>query len=269
MDTDTTNHTPVNPLLASLRIPGETFRLPSQGLFYKSGELDDSVSNGELEVYPMTAMDEVILSTPDKLMSGKAILEIFENCIPQIKKPGDLLSLDVDFLIACLRMVSFGQFMEVLFTHGCEGAKAHTYSIDIQKMINSTRSIDATRLNDEYTHVLENNQVAKLKPMTYLDVVKLFQSQAMMKVDNITEAEAHQLIVEALAGVIQSVDGITDKAFIIEWVSKLPWNWKRSLEKAAQSISKWGTEFVSTHTCKDCGEDMDIHVSANPVSFFM
>ena len=39
-----------NPLLASLRIPGETFRLPSHGLFYTDGELDDSVVNGEVEV---------------------------------------------------------------------------------------------------------------------------------------------------------------------------------------------------------------------------
>lgn len=260
---------PVNPLLAGLRIPGETFRLPSQGLFYTDGELDDSVVNGEVEVYPMTAMEEVILSTPDKLLSGKAIVEIFTHCIPQVKKPGALLSKDVDFLMVCLRMVTFGQFMEITYTHDCETADSHSYMVNLQEMISKTRSIDATKLNDEYTHHVPNGQVVKLKPMTYSDIVALFQNTALMKSEELSEEESQKLVVDTLVSVVQSVDGITDKAMIKEWVIKIPWGWKRGLEKAAQSVSQWGTEFVSTHVCEDCGEEMNIHVSANPVNFFM
>lgn len=269
MNTDTTVVAQVNPLLASLRIPGETFRLPSQGLFYDNGELDGSVVNGEVEVYPMTAMEEVILSTPDKLLSGKAITEIFTHCIPQILKPSELLSRDVDFLMVCLRMVTFGQFMEVSYEHNCEGAKSHNYMIDLQRMINDTRAIDATKMKDEYTHIMPNGQVVTLKPMTYGDIVAIFQTTAMMKSDNVSDEESNKLVIDTLVSVIRSVDNVEDKAFIKEWVTKISLGWKRGIEKAAQSVSQWGTEFSSVHTCQDCGEEMKIHVSANPVNFFM
>jgi len=39
-----------NPLLENLRLPGETVRLPSGGMFYKNGELASHVNNGEIHV---------------------------------------------------------------------------------------------------------------------------------------------------------------------------------------------------------------------------
>lgn len=260
---------PSNPLLANVRIPGETFRLPSQGLFYINGELDDTVVNGEVEVYPMTAMEEVILSTPDKLLSGKAVVEIFSNCIPQIKQPGALLSKDVDFLMVCLRMVTFGQYMEIAYQHDCENAKQNSYMVDLQKMIRETRAIDATRLKDEYSLTLPNGQRVSLKPLIYDDMVALFQNTAMSKTDGSSDEENKRVFIETLARVIHDVDGETNKDFIEEWVTKISWGWKRDIERAAQSVSQWGTEFISTQVCKDCGSDLKIFVSANPVNFFM
>ena len=89
-----------NPLLERIRIPGETFTLPSQGIFYKNGELDDDSKNGEVYIYPMVTYDEIVLKTPDKLFSGEAITEVFQRCVPQIKKPMELLAKDVDFIFS-------------------------------------------------------------------------------------------------------------------------------------------------------------------------
>lgn len=269
MTSETSDATITNPLLPSLRIPGETFRMPSQGLFYENNEVDSSVVNGEVEVYPMTAMEEVILSTPDKLLSGKAVTEIFAHCIPQVKSPGALLSRDVDFLMACLRLVTFGPKMVIAFKHNCENAKEHAYTVDVQRMIATTRSIDATRMKEEYTYTLPNNQVARMKPLTYDEVVKLFQNTAMIKNEGLTEAEAKMLIVDTLASVVVQVDSVTDKQFIREWVAEMSWDWKRKLQTAVQSVSQWGTEFISTHTCEDCGEEIKIQISSNPVQLFM
>lgn len=265
-----TDHTTAhNPLLDRLRIPGETYRLPSQGLFYQNGELDDSVKNGEVEVNPMTAIDEIILSTPDKLLSGKAIIEIFSNCIPQIKNPSALLAKDVDFLLVCLRMVSFGQFMEVSYQHDCVNAREHTYNVDLQKMIRAAKSIDPTTINDSYRTTLPNGQVVMLKPLTYGNVIELYATAAMTKTDDISADEAEMLVINTLASVIQRVDAVEDPLMIREWVAKLPLGWKRMLEQAAQNITQWGVDFTTTQKCKDCGAPMTIQVSANPVSFFI
>lgn len=260
--------TPVNPLLARLRIPGESYRLPSQGLFYENGELSPDVKNGELEIHPMTAIDEITLSTPDKLLSGKAIMEIFQHCIPQILKPNELLAKDVDFLLVCLRQVSFGQFMDVTYQHDCEGALNHTYSIDLQKMVRQSKQVDPTTLNEDYKATMPNGQIAVLKPMTYGNIIELYATASMSKTDDITQDEAEVLVINTLASVIRRVDDIDDKSMIREWVASIPLGWKRNLEQAAQSLTQWGIDFTTEQTCKDCKKKMSVQVSANPVSFF-
>lgn len=257
-----------NPLLAALRIPGETFRLPSQGLFYDEGVLDESVKNGEVEVYPMTAIDEIIISTPDKLLSGKAISEVFARCIPQIKQTHKLLAKDVDFLMVCLRMVSFGQFMEVVYTHQCKDAKEHTYNVDLQAMIRAAKSIDPTTLSQEYVSVLSNGQKVHLKPMTYGDIIELYQDTMLSKTEEMDEREAEKIVVNTISSVVSNVDGISDRNMIKEWAIHLPLGMKKQIQKDINSVGDWGIEMKSRHICQDCGDEMDLRISANPVNFF-
>lgn len=258
-----------NPLLANIRLPGETFRLPSQGLFYSRGELDSSVKNGEVEVYPLTAIEEIILATPDKLLSGKAVLEVFTNCIPQVLNPGQLLAADVDYLMVCLRMVTFGPTMDISYNHHCsDKSKDHTYAVDLQQMIRTTRSVDPTKIESEYFVTLPNGQVVIMKPLTQDAIVELYQNTALGKTGEITQEEAESLVVDTLANAVRSVDGDEDKMRIREWMSKISLGWKRQLERATQQASRWGVDFTTTHTCKDCGAEIEVMVSPNPFNFF-
>jgi hypothetical protein len=257
-----------NPLLTNLRIPGVTYRLPSQGLFYAEGILDPSVQNGEVEVFPLTTIDEIVFSTPDKLLSGKAIEEVFARCVPQVLKPKELLAKDVDFLLVCLRTVSFGDTFEVEHTHNCENAKSHRYNVNLQHMVMSARSIDPTTLNTEYSTTLPNGQKVILKPLNYGDIVNLYQTTILQKTDNMSDDEAMNLIISTLTGIIASVDEVTDKDLIKGWITNLPLGWKRQIEQSTQKISDWGINFTSKQVCMDCQQEMDIQVTANPVSFF-
>jgi len=257
-----------NPLMEKLRIPGATFKLPSQGLFYENGELAPDVKHGELEVYPMTAMDEIVFSTPDKLLSGKAIVEVFSRCIPQILKPTELLSKDVDYLMICLRMVSFEGTMEAFFTHDCEHAKKHSYQIDLNEIIRSAKMVDPTIVKDEYRLTMTNGQVVTLKPLTYQHIVELYQTTALTKRNELTEEEAIKLVVDTITGVIRSVDTITDKDQIRQWVLAVPLGWKRQIEQAAQRVSQWGVDGIVHRACLDCGGAIELYINANPVSFF-
>lgn len=258
----------VNPLMERLRIPGETFRLPSQGQFYTHGELDDSVKNGEVQVNPMTAVDEIILNTPDKLLSGKALLEIISRCVPQVRDPGAMLAKDVDFLMVCLRMVSFGTTMDVSYTHDCEHAREHTYTIDLQQMMRKSKPIDATTVQDLYTVTLPNDQRVFMRPLTYTHIVDLYSAAALNKTDDISQDEAELFIINTLASAIERVDDVVDPLHIREWVIGIPLGWKRKLEQTAQTLSHWGVDFTTQQTCIDCGKSMQVQVSANPVSFF-
>lgn len=257
-----------NPLIGKLRLPGETFQLPSQGIFYTNNELDVFVKNGEVEIYPMTALDEIIFSTPDKLLSGKAVVDVFSRCIPQILKPMELLTKDVDYLMICLRMVTFGQTIDVSHTHSCNDAKSHTYQVDLQKMIRKTKKIDPVTINQQYNVLLPNGQHVTLKPITYGSILHLYDIMVMQKTDEISAEESEQLAITMITSIIKSVDGINDTVLISDWVKQLPLGWKKQIEIAVSNISYWGIDFSTSTKCKDCKAPLELTISANPVSFF-
>lgn len=265
---DETNVLQPNPLMSALFIPGETFRLPSQGLFYSDDVFDGTVKNGEVEVYPMTAIDEIIISTPDKLLSGKAVTEVFAHCIPQIKKAHSLLAKDVDFLMVCLRMVSYGSTIEVVYTHNCKKATEHTYTADLSTMLRSTKSIDPTTFSQEYSCVLFTGQVVTMKPMTYGEVIKLYQDTLADKTKVPDEVETEKMIINTLVSVIKDVDGIVDQDMIREWARKLPIKGKLQIQNTMRAVSEWGVDMKSIQICTDCKKEVELSVSANPVSFF-
>jgi len=257
-----------NPLMQRLQIPGETFRLPSQGLFYTNSELTDDVTNGEVHVFPMTAYDEIVFKTPDMLLSGKAIDEVFQRCIPQIKKPRQLLSKDVDYLITCLRVITYGPEISLIYKHNCENAKQHEYKISLQDLLRKAKAIDPTTLTSVYAITLANGQQVKLRPTTFDTVLKLNQNLNKPG-DQSDEILALQKdMMQVLIDMIESVDEITDKEMISEWANALPAGWVRFMSESIDKVSDWGVEFKATAVCKDCGEPMEMPFSANPVSFF-
>ena len=256
-----------NPLLARLQIPGETFRLPSQGLFYTNGELRDDVKDGELHVFPMTAYDEIIFKTPDMLLSGKAIDEVFARCIPQVIKPRQLLSKDVDFLITCLRIITFGPEITLTYTHDCESAKGHEYKASLQTILRAAKAIDPTTLTSVYEVKMDNGQEVRLRPTVFNTILELNQNLDKSEEAN-TLIAIQQNIMKVLIDMIESVDGITDRQQIAEWVVALPAGWIRFLSDSIDKVSDWGVEFKVEVECKDCGAKMMMPFSANPVSFF-
>jgi hypothetical protein len=257
-----------NPLLDRIRLPGETFKLPSLALFYKNGELDDSVVDGEVHVFPMTTIDEIVLKTPDRLLDGKAIYEVFSRCIPQVKKAGSLLAKDVDYLLACLRLVTYGPEMEIHYAHDCEDAKENNYMIELRPLLQRAKPIDPTTIGSSFKHVLPNGQVVKFRPPLFASVIQLSQAIDFAPSD-ITSEEYGKLVIRTLANMIESVDEVTDSEMIFDWLVALSSGWVRGISDAVKDVSDWGVNFKTPITCKDCGGLIDIEISTNPLTFFM
>lgn len=267
-----------NPLLEKLKIPGETVRLPSLGIFYKNGELSADSQNGEVHIYPMSAYDELIMHSPDKLINGHAIAEVFSRCIPSVIKPLDLFSKDVDFLMMCLRRVTYGPEINIDYQHFCADAKTHTYPIDISKFITNAKNINPTLINSLYTVALENNQIVKIHPIRLKDVISLMQETQKISKKHSTNAEqldadtlsaGESNLLDSISRVIESVDDVTDQQLILEWLRNLPVKMHRQLSKAIDSSSDWGTNTETVEKCKDCGESITLEVPLNPLTFFI
>jgi len=259
--------TDVNPLLARVHMPGSTFKLPSGGIFYKNGELADTVEKGEVHVQPMTAYDEVILKTPDLLFSGEAVKRIFTRCIPEILKPTELFGKDVDFLMICLRKMTYGDSFQLAYTHSCDDAKNHEYSVNIDHFINTTKQINPTTIGKVYTTTIDNGQVVEMHPPKFNDVIKMMQNYDPKVI--LTPEKETENIIETVISVISSVDGVTNKAFIKEWLAELSAGTIGKLSNAIENTTDWGPDFMFKTNCKDCGKEMEITAPINPLAFFI
>ena len=101
-----------NPLAQFFRQPKIYMSLPSNGKFYPTGALE-MPENGELPVFAMTAKDELLMRTPDALMNGASTVEVIKSCVPSIKNPWFMPSIDVDAVLIAIRYATFGQEMGV------------------------------------------------------------------------------------------------------------------------------------------------------------
>lgn len=255
-----------NPLIAKLRLmDGITVRLPSRGLLYKPGILDEDVVDGEVRVFPMTTRDEILMRSPDGLFGGTTIEQIFSRCIPQIKKPLEMFFNDVDFLIVALRQVSYGDDMEISYTHDCEGAKEHSYIVSVDTLMRGAAYIDPLTVDEQYTATLPSGQFVKLRPIRLIDMMDILRPNAMTESDTETvEQEMMKLYVSQ----IESVDDIDDPNMIIEWMRELPMPMVRVIRKVMTEQKSWGISYEQSIVCRDCKSETVISTPLNPVTFF-
>lgn len=101
-----------NPLSQYFRRPALYLKLPSGGVGYPAGSID-MPENGELPVYPMTAIDEITSRTPDSLYNGLAVVDLVRSCVPNIKDPWVMLSTDLDPILVAIKIATEGETMEI------------------------------------------------------------------------------------------------------------------------------------------------------------
>ena len=121
-----------NPLKQFFRQPKVFVSLPSGGLFNKPGSLNGSPEN--IPVFGMTGMDEIIMKTPDALLSGESTVRVLQSCCPVIADGWDVSNLDIDALLVAIRIATYGNIMNV--THICPNCSAdNNYEVDLSKYL--------------------------------------------------------------------------------------------------------------------------------------
>lgn len=267
-----------NPLLDRLnKLPGITVRLPSLGLFYTSGELDDEVVDGEVTVFPMTTADELMMRSSDMLFQGTAIENVLKRCVPQIKHPLELLVSDIDYLLTQLRKVSYGSNIPI--KHDCECAKTeretkkretegtNEYTIPIDSLIQTSKEIDPKKFNDNYKVTLSMGYVVTLQPLRFKDFLNIHKIQED-EIMNDVEA-MRDFVAFNFASITKSIDGIEDKEMIKELYKNLPRSETELIRNKMDKTDPWGIEFTYTITCRHCKKKKQLTTQLNPVYFFI
>lgn len=153
---------PNNPLKQYFRQPAIYLRLPSQGKFYPDGALDMPV-NGEIPIYPMTAIDEITYRTPDALFNGAAVINVIKSCAPNIRDPWAVPNIDIDSLLVAIRIASFGPNME--FESTCpKCGETNDHICDLRGILDRIKAPDYSKT------VAQGDLEIFFKPMTYKTV---------------------------------------------------------------------------------------------------
>ena len=158
-----------NPLKQYFRQPAIYMRLPTGGKYWPAGTLD-MPQNGEIPVYPMTAIDEITYRTPDALFNGQAVVSVIQSCIPSVKNAWAAPSADVNSMLVAIRLASYGHELEISSTcPACETVE--DYAVDLRNVL------DQLKLPDFETTLQYGDLEIAFTPVSYEQQNRSNQSQ--------------------------------------------------------------------------------------------
>ena len=178
-----------NPLKQYFRRPAVYIKLPSNGVGYPAGALD-LPENGEVPIYPMTAIDDITARTPDALYNGSAVADIIKSCVPNIIDPWKINNIDLDAILIAIRSASGDGKMDIETTcPKCE--EISNFAVDLVRMLTQLKSGD-------YEKTLQVNELGiKFKPLTYKEI---------------NHASIGQIEVQRAFSMIDSIQNETEKS---------------------------------------------------------
>jgi len=152
----------INPLMSILRQPKIYISLPSQGRYWAPGSLNPSV-NGEYPVYSMTARDELMLKTPDALLNGQGVVEVIQNCLPNIINAWECPQIDLDTIFIAIRVATYGEKMNMAIKHPSMEDETMDYEVNIREILDQRQA--GTAWEDRLE--VRSDLVVYLKPLNY------------------------------------------------------------------------------------------------------
>ena len=177
-----------SPLSKFKRQPKLYIDLPSKGVWYPKDKLEKSE---ELEVYSMTANDEIAIKTPDALYTGHAVVNIIQSCVPAIKDAWFIPMPDIDYILASIRLASYGEDIQLKST--CkECQNEDDYSLGIQYILDFVQN-----LKQNY-QIKVNDFIFDLRPLTYKEYTEIqqrniqIQRTLFQRIQNMEEGDAKQ-----------------------------------------------------------------------------
>jgi len=132
---DAAPQAPDNPLTQYFRHAKLQVELPSGGKFWNQGALE--LKEGKyLDVLSMTARDEIIMKSPEGLLTGTSVAEAISSCIPGIKDPWHIPAPDLDTVLIALRLASYEH--EMKFKSVCPHCKTlNEDTIDLRVLLDN------------------------------------------------------------------------------------------------------------------------------------
>jgi len=271
-----------NPLANYFRQPKLYLKLPSHGEFYPNGVLDTS-ENEEYAVYAMTAKDELMFKTPDALMNGQATVEVIKSCIPAIKEPWLMPSIDLDACLIAIRIATYGEGMDI--NASCPNCNhLNEFEMNLLSYLDETSKF-------EYQSTLSVGPLTiHIRPYSYKEIsktaIKTLEQQKIFEVvndPNISDEEKverfgqsfvklTELTVDVVAGCITKIstpDGdVEDQNLILEFIENSPSEVFNMVNDHIKDMKELMTLKAQDVECSQCKHKWSVTVTMDQTNFF-
>lgn len=271
-----------NPLKQYFRRPAVYLRLPSGGAGY-TDSIIDMPENGELPIYPMTAIDDITTRTPDALFNGTAVIELIKSCVPNIKDPWSISNIDMDAILVAIKSAS-SESGEMNIDSVCPKCEtSSTFGISLAAVLGSISSPD-------YNKELEYGDLSiKLKPISYKVIndaaMEQFEFQKIAaSVDSIEDDDLrNKTVKEALEKItnitmnllshsveyIKTPTSVVDnRVFILEFLRNCDKKIYTAIRDYSGKLREEAEIKPMPIKCTNCEHEYKQTITLNPTDFF-
>jgi hypothetical protein len=274
-----------NPLSQYFHTPKAYAQLPTRGKFYTSDFLTLAV-NGEIAVYPLTAIDQIMLKTPDAMLNGDALLSVFRNCVPGVKDPKKLVEPDINTLLVAIRIASSGPTMEV-DTKCPSCGKEHNFGIDLSVFIETQSYVDGPcyveidgalqvflrPYNFEQRNLQLLNEVEQARSIRTLEETDTTDAEKISSVTKqVSRMAQRTLDIMAMSiteiKIISSGEMVTNQEYIQEFVKGIPTTSANAIIDKLKELNKTGIDTETSFQCDGCSHTWSQSIDFDPTSFF-
>ena len=271
-----------NPLSQYFRQPSIYIKLPSQGQNYPQGSLI-MPQNGELPVYPMTAIDEITYRTPDALFNGQATVNVIQSCLPNIKDAWAVPSIDLDTILIAIRIASYGHDMEFGTTcPQCQTTSERT--IDLRTMLDALRAPDyAARINHgdleiyfrplNYKNLNDNSQL-QFEQQKLLQIIPDSTISESDKMDALTKAfkQLTEITIKSLSISITTIKTpqalVTEQPYIEEFLKNCDRDLFNQIRDHVLKLREQSELQPLKLKCDSCNNEYEQALTLDMASFF-
>jgi hypothetical protein len=275
-----------NPLTKFYRVPKIYAKLPTRGRFYPPNMIETS-ANQELAVYGLSAVDQILLKTPDAMLNGDSLIQVIKNCVPGVKDVKMLVEPDINTLLLAIRIATTGAKIDQdLECPNCK--KNQTFEVDVSSFLETQSYIledPKVMVNDDLVVTVrpfdfEQRNLAMINEIEESQAVKLLQG----KEDLSTEQQAQQVaaivakmtdtLFELMAKSVISVmitstgEVVTDPSHILEFVKGINKTQADAIGDKIKELNQIGVDTTSRFQCDSCNHTWEQKLDFDPISFF-
>lgn len=270
------------------RSPKLYIQLPSGGKFY-SNDIIDWPENNELPILAMTPRDELITRNPDALLNGDAVLRLIESCVPNIKRPEEIIAPDMELLLVAIRAAS-EKNRTLTVNRDCPKCEhENSFDLDLSIAVQDFESVEG--LSEV---LLSNGLTIGIRPANYMYSIQtakamIEQANTLARIANEEFENSDQKIksigsaFDQLAQynfsvLINSIkyikipgndDRIEDKEEILEFLDNVESKIGTEVDNAVSAVNNGGINKVQETQCENCEHTFEIPIDFDPVAFFL